>query len=184
MTDPALVRRWPQKWMTDPDIAPTILYLDRFLHELQSNTTTTITNTVNRDAYDSTIGQVFGELCARKDPQENLYVDPPMEQQKQQIDSYTPVYQSEIRLLSKTISRETFTASDNMFVNMTHDSILVLPENPIENSTVYFTKDSTRARLRGNGRKINGTFDERVFYKNRLSRRLQYFIDVDEWFII
>ena len=31
--DPFVIR-WPKQWVTDPDIAPVIKYLNRFLHDL------------------------------------------------------------------------------------------------------------------------------------------------------
>ena len=92
----------------------------------------------------------------------------------------TPV----VQLITKTISRETYTAVDNMFINATNNSTLVLPANPIENSQVDFTKDGTKLTLKGNGKKVNGTTQDIIFKKERLGRQIRYFIDVDEWFFI
>jgi len=87
-------------------------------------------------------------------------------------------------LISKTISNETYTAVDNMFINMTNNSTLLLPATPTKNSVVYFSKDDTKAILRPNGKKVNGALSDIVFYKERLGRQIHYFIDVDEWFFI
>lgn len=35
MTSPALIQNWPKKWTEDPELAPVIRYLDRFLLELK-----------------------------------------------------------------------------------------------------------------------------------------------------
>jgi hypothetical protein len=89
-----------------------------------------------------------------------------------------------LQIINKTISNETYTAVDNMFVNMTNRSTLILPLKPKKNSIVYFSKDATKAILQGNGRKVNGSVKDIVFYKERLARQIHYFIDVDEWFFI
>lgn len=83
-------------------------------------------------------------------------------------------------ITTKTISRETYTAVDNMFVYMTNDSTLYLPANPVRNSVVYMTKDASRSRVNGNGKTINGK-SEYVYYRPELARVFQYFIDSDEW---
>lgn len=87
-------------------------------------------------------------------------------------------------IITKTISNETYTAVDNMFVNMTNNSTLVMPLSPERNSVIYITKDDTIATLRPNGKKVNGVLDDIVFYKERLARQIHYFIDADEWFFI
>lgn len=168
MTDPVLIRFWPKKWLNDPDIAPAIRYLDRFLHDFRQTTETSVVNTVNRDAYDSTIGMVFGQ--------------PGFEGSKE-IDYNDSTVQVK-ELICKTIANETYTATDNMVINVTKGSTLILPENPCENCLIIFTKDATQMTLKGNGRKINGKSDDFIFRKERLSRQLFYFIDDDGWYMV
>lgn len=187
LTDPALIRVWPKKWLTDPEIAPTIRYLDRYLHDFQRTTETNITTTVNRDAYDSTIGMVFGQpgVEAQKqiDPYSDALVGKAFEETGQNDYTDQIVYVKEI--VCKTVGvGGTITASDDMLITMENNSTMYLPENPRENSVVYMTKTSGKATVKGNGKKINGRSNDYVFYKLDLARQFHYVIDRDEWRII
>jgi hypothetical protein len=93
---------------------------------------------------------------------------------------YLYQFEEHSQIITKTIDNQIYTAVDNMFIYMKNNSTLYLPANPIRNSVVYMTKDSTRARVNGNGKNINGK-SEYTYYKPDLARVFQYFIDSDEW---
>jgi hypothetical protein len=188
LTDPALVRVWPRKWLTDPEIGPAIRYLDRFLHDFQQTTETTLVNTINRDGYDSTIGMVFGQPGFRDELEHDRYNDSTLLSQQSfentQHSGYTESSMSVKSLVCKTISNEIYTATDNMVINATNRSTLILPSSPCENCTIIFTKDTTQLTLQGNGRKVNDRLGDWTFHKDRLARQIFYFIEEDAWYMI
>jgi len=168
LTDPALIRIWPRKWLNDPEIAPSLLYLDRYLHDFQQTTSTTITSTVNRDAYDSTIGVVFGEYA---------------EDQRQE-ESYSEVVTVETRLITKVINNETFIPVSNMLLKCKNKSTVKLPEVPTEDFYVYVHNgDGTLVTINGNGKKVNGHDSISIMRKGN-GLQVYYFIEDDEYILI
>ena len=155
----------PKKFLNDPELRPYFEYFHRWAHDMWKRT-----GGSSDDVADTGLRETYPWL------QEHNTDD----QQQIVYNVETPV----VQLITKTISRETYTAVDNMFINATNNSTLVLPANPIENSQVDFTKDGTKLTLKGNGKKVNGTTQDIIFKKERLGRQIRYFIDVDEWFFI
>jgi len=155
----------PKKFLNDPELRPYFEYFHRWAHDMWKRT-----GGSSDDVADTGLRETYPWL------QEHNTDD----QQQTVYNVETPV----VQLITKTISRETYTAVDNMFINATNNSTLVLPANPIENSQVDFTKDGTKLTLKGNGKKVNGTTQDIIFKKERLGRQIRYFIDVDEWFFI
>jgi len=155
----------PKKILADPELRPYFEYFHRWAHDMWKRT-----GGSSDDVADTGLRETYPWL------QEHNTDD----QQQIVYNVETPV----VQLITKTISRETYTAVDNMFINATNNSTLVLPANPIENSQVDFTKDKTKLTLKGNGKKVNGTTQDIIFKKERLGRQIRYFIDVDEWFFI
>jgi len=155
----------PKKILADPELRPYFEYFHRWAHDMWKRT-----GGSSDDVADTGLRETYPWL------QEHNTDD----QQQTVYNVETPV----VQLITKTISRETYTAVDNMFINATNNSTLVLPANPIENSQVDFTKDKTKLTLKGNGKKVNGTTQDIIFKKERLGRQIRYFIDVDEWFFI
>jgi len=155
----------PKKFLNDPELRPYFEYFHRWAHDMWKRT-----GGSSDDVADTGLRETYPWL------QEHNTDD----QQQIVYNVETPV----VQLITKTISRETYTAVDNMFINATNNSTLVLPANPIENSQVDFTKDKTKLTLKGNGKKVNGTTQDIIFKKERLGRQIRYFIDVDEWFFI
>ena len=95
--------------------------------------------------------------------------------------TYAPPTESQVEIITKTVSRGTYTAVDNMFVYLQNGSKLFLPSQPKRNSVIYMTKDSSRVTVNGNGKPINGITQDICYTKPNLSRTYQYFIDSDEW---
>lgn len=155
----------PKKFLSDPELRPYFEYFHRWAHDMWKRT-----GGSSDDVADTGLRETYPWL------QEHNTDD----QQQTVYNVETPV----VQLITKTISRETYTAVDNMFINATNNSTLLLPANPIENSQVDFTKDKTKLTLKGNGKKVNGTTQDIIFKKERLGRQIRYFIDVDEWFFI
>jgi len=129
-----------------------------------------VSDSASRDTYDST------SYAAAIDDTNKRIKD------LSKYDYEQPFLVKEIK--TKVISRETYTATDDMFIRMTNNSTLILPLYPKKNSIIYLSKDSTRAVLKGNGRKVNGTLQDVIFRKDNLARQIHYFIEVDEWFFI
>lgn len=156
----------PKSLLNNPDTRSYFEYLNRWAHDMWVRTgggEDLIDAGSTRETYPWTED-------TSADIDQNMVYTFPMEEVKQ--------------LITKTISRETYTAVDNMFINATNNSTLILPKNPCENSQVDFTKDGTKLTLKGNGKKVNGTKKNIIFKKERLGRQIRYFIDVDEWFFI
>lgn len=184
----------PKKFLSDPELRQWVTYLHKHLQQTWvklGGSEDAIETTVVRDAYDSTmyasgLEEAFRRIeCLEK---RNLYQPVNEEALKKISELENGLSYGESpkikELTTKTIDREEFTATDFMFVNATNNSTLTLPANPVTNSIVIFTKDATRFKLKGNGKKVNGSFSDIVFYKERLARQVHYFIDVDEWFFI
>ena len=123
-------------------------------------------DSINRDSYDSTayssgLEETFKRIRDLEHSQyDQSYFEP--------------------KIIGKTLNRETYTAKDNMFIYMKNYSTLYLPLNPVTNSVIHMTKDSTKAIVNGNGRLVNGR-SEISFYKDGLARTFHYFVDSDEW---
>lgn len=182
MTDPALVRFWPRKWLNDPEIAPAIRYLDRFLHDFKRVTETNIVNTINRDGYDSTIGMVFGEPGFRDE-----YSDPYSSVNKVesvQENYYTDQSINVRKLTAKVISNQTYTVVDNMFIKAKLGSIIKMPTTPSSDCVIYVHNgDGTLLTIDGNGKTING--DKKKFLRQKGSGlQIYYFIEDDEYIAI
>jgi len=177
LTDPALIRNWPKKWLNDPEIAPALRYLDRYLHDFQRTTTTT-TNTITNEITNVTeitnvsqgavnVGRLYGETAVA--PEKPVV-----------FNQITPVKY----LTCEVISSSRYEATDNMFLRITRDCVLTLPENPCKDCQINFTKGASILTLKGNGRKIQGSRNDIVFRKNNLARQIYYFIETDEWFFL
>lgn len=153
----------PKTILDDSDKRPFFEYLVQWL---QYNASSTLQ--IGNDLTSTQIDQIYSQ-GSDNSPDNTISFD-------QQVQS--------ISLTKKTISNETYTASNFMFINMTNNSTLFLPQYPTKDSVVFFTKDNTVARLNGNGKKVNGVSGETVFYNDRLARQIHYFDDVGEWFFV
>ena len=167
----------PKKILSDPDLRPFFEYFVRWAHDMWRRTgggDDEVSDTGLRETYpwmQEFNADNFEKMAYNVENITNNEFSYPVE-----VETKT--------LTTKTISSETYTAVDNMFINATNDSTLIMPENPERDSLIYFSKDSTGFTLRPNGKKVNGTLEDIKFYKNRLARQVWYFIDADEWFFI
>ena len=171
----------PPKILADPQLRPFFEYFVKWAHDMwvrSGGGNDLVSDTGTRESYpwseDVTEGvrdSFYSSLAANTEIEQEIIYNFPVEHDFN-------------RLTAKTINNEIYTAVDNMFINATNNSTLVLPANPIENSQVDFTKDKTKLTLKGNGKKVNGTTQDIIFKKERLGRQIRYFIDVDEWFFI
>jgi len=103
----------PKKFLNDPELRPYFEYFHRWAHDMWKRT-----GGSSDDVADTGLRETYPWL------QEHNTDD----QQQIVYNVETPV----VQLITKTISRETYTAVDNMFINATNNSTLVLPANPIE----------------------------------------------------
>lgn len=167
----------PKKFRDDPELKGFFEYFIRWAHDMWKRTgadVDIVADTGTRETY-----PWLQEHNDVKDSQ-SLY-------SHQETTNNTINYsvEQEVKsLTTKTISSETYTATDNMFINATNNSTLIMPENPIRDSVIYFRKDSTSFTLRPNGKRVNGQLGDIKFYKSNLAREIWYFADVQEWFFI
>lgn len=171
----------PLKIQSDPELRPFFEYFVRWAHDMWKRTgggNDLVADTGTRESYPWELNESGAQDVS------NVYDLFKQEPQSINQNLYPQIIESVKEITTKTISNETYTAVDNMFINMTNNSTLLLPANPMKNSVVYFSKDDSKATLRPNGKKINGTLSDIVFYKERLGRQIHYFIDIDEWFFI
>lgn len=178
LTDPALVRQWPRKWLNDPEIAPAIRYLDRYLHDFQRNTTSTtevinttieqnITSVVNQAAFDPAVGLVMASE-AFEDDNSVPTVDVRVEKE----------------ITTKTITSETYTSVGDEFIKCKGSCTVKLPENPGDNCVVYIHNyDNALVTIDGNGRDINQ--NDKLFIRRKGNGlQIYYFIDDNEYIAI
>lgn len=170
----------PKSLLNNPETRSYFEYLNRWAHDMWRRTGgsedlidaggTRETYPWAEDFTEDSRDSFYSSLTANAEIDQEISYNFPIEEVKQ--------------LITKTIDNEVYTAVDNMFINATNNSTLILPKNPCENSQVDFTKDGTKLTLKGNGKKVNGTTQDIIFKKERLGRQIRYFIDVDEWFFI
>ena len=162
--DPFVIQ-WPEKWISDPEIAPVIHYLNMYLHGLFEITTTGTGESVIEDLN-----------VAEKYPW-------PLTQTAEETKEFTYQIPQETRQEFNAITKSTnYTMSDFDYVNAKARATITFPKYPSDNSVIIIRNgDSSKIKLNGNGKNMNGS-STGVLRKDTRSVTFHYFIDSDEWF--
>lgn len=174
--DPFVIQ-WPQKWASDPELAPTIQYLNKFLYDLWLRTGGSgdaISNITIEEKYAWDLSVNFAREQALTLPQ--LFSE-----KDDTVTLLQPAHEG-AKAFNAVSAVSDYTAVDYDFVNAKKKSRVTLPKYPEENSVVIIRNgDGSIIGLNGNGRLINGESTGKI-YRKGTTLTLQYFIEENEWF--
>jgi hypothetical protein len=179
--DPFVIK-WPNAWLTDPEVGPVVQYLNRFLHDLWLRTgggDDAITEVQIGELYETGIESATVTELEQELNDYDFYILPEPE------DVDEPNYTTERVWDKRRVSGNTY-ASDYSMLSVSGGKTVYLPAYPDVNSEVIVINEdgqSVSVEAQGNDIRIRGTTDKAVDWSEAGQSINFYWFEDGPWWV-